>query len=82
MGYLCQNAYAVACLAVGVLARAVFERLHDGQRIRDDLMRGESLDVDDRADAAVVVLKRRVIEAVCLLLHILHIDLPFRRVSR
>ena len=51
------DAHAVAGLALGVLAGAVLKALHDGQRIADGLVALAALDVHDRTDAAVVMLK-------------------------
>ena len=58
-----QNAHAVAGLAFGVLAGAVFQMLDDGQRIADRLMAFAALDVHHGADAAGIVLKLGIIEA-------------------
>ena len=54
---LCQNAYAVAGLALSVLACAVLKMLHDLQCIVNGLVALAALDVHDRTDAAVVMLK-------------------------
>ena len=57
------DAHAVAGLALGVLAGAVFQPLDDGQRIADGLVTLAALDVHHRADAAGVVLELGVIQA-------------------
>ena len=52
-----QNADAVAGLALGVLARAVLQMLHDLQRVVNGFVALAPLDVHHSADAAVVMLK-------------------------
>ena len=56
MGNLYKDADAVAGLPGGVFARAVFEPLHNGERVVHDRMRRRAVDADDRADTAGVVL--------------------------
>ena len=58
-----QDAHAVAGFAFGVLAGAVFQMFHDGQRIADRLMAFAALDVHHGADAAGIVLKPGIIQA-------------------
>ena len=58
-----QNAHAVAGFALGVLAGAVFQMLHDGQRIADRLVAFAAFDIHHGADAAGIVLKPGIIQA-------------------
>ena len=76
--YLNQYSDAVACLAVRVLAGAVFQRFDNGERVVDHLVGLDAFDIDHGAYAAVVMFKRRVIEAVSVFVpHVFHNDLPF-----
>ena len=57
-----KDAHAVAGFALGVLAGAVLQMLHDLQGVVQRLVALAALDVHHRADAAVVVLKFRVVQ--------------------
>ena len=61
-----QDAGAVAGERVGADGTAVLEVGEDLERVGDDLVRLAALEVGDEADAAGVVLMRRVIEALRL----------------
>ena len=63
MGDLDQDASAVAGLRVTPGGRAVAEPAQDLERLVDDVARLVTLDVGDEADAAGVVLHRRLVEA-------------------
>ncbi len=79
VGDLQQNAHAVACFALRVLAGAVLERFNYSQRVLNRGVRRHALDVDDRADAAVFMFKFVPMEQagsgrLCFLVH----TYPFR----
>ncbi len=58
-----QNAGAVAEARVGADGAAMLEIAQDAQRVGDDLMRLLTLDVGDEADAAGILLQRRIVQA-------------------
>ena len=58
-----QHAGAVAHQRVGADGAAMLEVLEDGEAVLDDLVAGAVLQVDDEADAAGIMLARRVVEA-------------------
>ena len=64
VGHLREDAHAVAGLALGVLACAVLQMLHDGQRVRHRLVALAAANVHNGADAAVVVLESRAVKAL------------------
>ena len=74
-----QDANTVAGFALGVLAGAMLQMLHDLQRILDGFMGLAALDVHHRADTAVVMFQARVIQAGRLLHRskVLHCKLSF-----
>ena len=59
-----QDAGAVAGARVGADRAAVLEIAQDGERVFDQLVRLAALDVGDEADAAGILLQRRVVEAL------------------
>ncbi len=81
MRNLHQNAYAVACFAVGVLAGTVLKCFNNGERVRYSRVRLDAVDVYHRADTAVVVLKTRGIEGVFQwsVYFLTHLPSSFRR---
>ena len=64
VGHLGEDAHAVAGLALGVLARAVLQMFHDGQRVGHRLVALAAVNVHNGADAAVVVLELRAVKAL------------------
>ena len=58
-----QDAGAVAEARIGADGAAVLEIAEDAQRVGDDLMRLLALDVGDEADAAGILLQRRIVQA-------------------
>ena len=64
MGNLRHNAHAVAGRALRVAARAVRQPLHDGQCAVNRAMIAFSIQIDDRADAAGLVLHALVIQRI------------------
>ena len=64
MGNLGHNAHAVAGRALRVAARAVRQPFHDGQRLIDRAVIASAVQIDDRADAAGVVLHALVIQRI------------------
>ena len=63
MADLQQDAHAVAGLPLGILTRPVLQMLHDLQRVIQRFMALSSFDVNDRANAAVVMLKPGIIQS-------------------
>ena len=61
-GDLQQDAHAVAGLALGILTGAVFQMLYDLQRIINGFVAFAPLNIYDRTNAAVIMLKARVIQ--------------------
>ena len=59
-----QHAGAVAGVDLAAAGAAVVEVLQDLDGLLEDLVRLASLDVDDEADAAGVVLELRVVESL------------------
>ena len=62
MWSLNQNARAVARVDLAPARAAVLEVLEHLERLADDVVRRAALDVDDEADAAGVVLVRRIVQ--------------------
>ncbi len=59
-----QDAGAVAGARIGADRAAVLEVAEDVERVGDDLMRLLALDVGDEADAAGILLQRRIVETL------------------
>ena len=57
MADLQQHTHAVAHLAGGVLSGPVLQPLHNGQGIGNNLVAGNAVNTDNRADAAGIMLK-------------------------
>ena len=64
MGDLRHNAHAVAGRALRVAARAVRQPFHDGQRAVNRAVIASAVQIDDRADAAGLVLHAFVIQRI------------------
>ena len=62
-----QDAGAVAGARIGADRAAMLEVAQDGERVLDQLVRLAALDVGDEADAAGILLERRIVEALRLL---------------
>ena len=62
MGYLEQNAHAIACLSLRILAGPVFQLFYDAQCVIHRAVALTPFDVYYDADAAGVVFKLRIIE--------------------
>ena len=56
MADLQQHANAVADFAGGVLTGPMLQTLHNGQRVGYDLVAGNAVNADNRADAAGIML--------------------------
>ena len=59
-----QDAGAVAGARIGADRAAVLEIAEDGERVLDDLVRLAALDVGDEADAAGILVERRIVETL------------------
>ena len=62
MADLQKNAHAVAGFSLGILTGTVLKMLHNVQGIGDGLVRFPALYIHDRANAAVVMLKLRLVQ--------------------
>ena len=62
VGYLHQNARAVSGVRLGTARTAVLEVAQHLERLLDDGVRFFALDVDDKADAARIMLEARIVK--------------------
>ena len=64
VGHLCEDAGSVAGVVLGTNRAAVVEIQQNGQRVADDRVRFSAMDINDEANAAGVMLKCRIVEAL------------------